>query len=190
MRALFTAVVLVLISACVSSPPPPPQLAVPQPAPPQPAPTTPSQKPSSFTPAPPAPAGYATLYILRGYMENGAWVWPIAYLNDVKVADVKTYSYTYVYIWPGEYHLRIEKSFFLTQYNDDESAFDFVIPTEGTYYLQFGNGGATAWLPAGHAFVPISTGNYGWFLVPESAAQQVLQRTRYLPAHAQTVGHP
>jgi hypothetical protein len=183
MRALFIALVLMVVSACASSP------STPTTDSPSSSQTAAPKTPNSFTPAPPAPAGYATLYILRGYVEHGAAVWPIAFLNDVKVAAVKTNSYTYVYIWPGKYHLRIEKSFFLTQYNTMK-AFDFTIPGEGTYYLQFGNGGSTAWLPAGRTFVPISSGNYGWFLVAEGAAEQVLPSTRYQPALTQTVGHP
>ena len=131
-RALLTALGLLIVTACASSPP---------------------RSHERFSPAPPPPPGYATLYIYRGYMENGAAIWPIVYLNDVKVADVKTYSYTYVYVWPGKYHLRAEKSFLLTQFSDSEREFDFDITSERTYYLQFGNGGGpNLTLPAGHTF--------------------------------------
>ena len=168
MRALLVAFGLLLVSGCADQPP---------------------RTAEHFHPAPAAPPGYATLYIYRGYMENGAWIWPIAYLNDVKVADVKTWSYTYVYIWPGKYHLRAEKSNFWVQFNDDQRVFDFVIPTVGNYYLQFGNGGSAFTMPAGHTFVSIDRGEYGWFLVPEAAAQPVISRTLFLSAYAQTVGH-
>jgi hypothetical protein len=142
-----------------------------------------------FVAAPPPPAGYATLYIYRGYMENGSWVWPIVYLNGEKVADVKTWSYTYIYIWPGKYHLHAGKSFALAQYNEDQDDFDFDISSSGTYYLQFGNGeGPNLTLPAGHTFVSIANGEFGWFLLPESVAQPVLSKTLYQPAYVQTVG--
>ena len=169
MRALLTVLGSLILTACASSPP---------------------RSQQHFTAAPPPPPGYATLYIYRGYMENGGWVWPIVYLNDVKVADIKTYSYTYIYIWPGKYHLHADKSFVLTQFADNEYEFDFDIPSEGTYYLQFRNGGESSLtLPAGHTFVSLPTGSYGWFLLPEVFAQPLLSKTFYQPAYIETVGH-
>lgn len=168
-RALLTVIGLLIVTACASSSP---------------------RSQQHFTTAPLPPPGYATLYIYRGYMEQGAAVWPIVYLNGVKVADIKTYSYTYCYVWPGKYHLRADKSFVLTQFADNEYEFDFDIPSEGTYYLQFRNGGGpSVTLPAGHTFVSLPTGDYGWFLMPESGAQSLLSQTFYQPAYVQTVGH-
>ncbi len=170
MRVLLTVLGLLVVTACASSPP---------------------RSHQRFIAAPPPPPGYATLYIYRGYMEQGQAVWPIVYLNDVKVADIKTYSYTYVYVWPGKYQLRADKSFALTQFADNEYEFHFDIPSEGTYYLQFRSGGGpNATLPAGHTFVTLANGTYGWFLLPESAAQPLLSQTFYQPAYVQTVGHP
>jgi hypothetical protein len=94
-----------------------------------------------------------------------------------------------VYVWPGKYHLRAGKSFVLTQFADNEYEFNFEIPSEGTYYLQFRNGGGpNLTLPAGHTFVSFATGDYGWFLMPESAAQPLLSKTFYQPAYVQTLG--
>jgi hypothetical protein len=136
----------------------------------------------------PPPPGYATLYIYRRYTDYGGSIWPIAYLNDVKVVDVKPSSYTYVYIWPGKYHLRAEKSFVLTQFNEDEEAFDFTIPAEGTYYLQFSTGGSMT-LATGGTFVGVPIGGAGWFLIPEGAARPVLSKMLYQPSYVQSVGH-
>jgi hypothetical protein len=168
MRVLFTVLLTVIVAACASSPP---------------------RSHQRFVDAPPPPPGYATLYIYRGYMEHGAAVWPIVYLNDVKVGDIKTYSYTYVYVRPGKYHLHAGKSFALTQFADNEYEYTFDIPTEGTYYLQFENGGGPdVTVPAGRTFVTFANGNYGWFLLPESVAQPLLSRTFYQPSYVQKVG--
>ena len=120
-----------------------------------------SSKSPKFTPAPAAPQGYATLYIFRVWNEAGSAVWPITFLNDVKVADVEVLSYTYVYLRPGDYHLRTEKSQLVTAMGN--RPFDFKIPSTQTYYLQFGNSGATT-------------------------KMKVLPSTRYLPPYAQTLG--
>jgi hypothetical protein len=168
MRVVFTVLLIVIVAACASSPP---------------------RSQQRFIDAPPPPPGFATLYIYRGYMEQGAWAWPIVYLNDVKVADIKTYSYTYVYVRPRKYHLHAGKSFALTQFADNEYEFNFDIPSEGTYYLQFRNGGGSnLTFPAGRTFVTFANGDYGWFLLPESLAQPLLSRTFYQPAYVQEVG--
>ena len=71
MRALITALALVILSACASSPP---------------------RTQERFTPAPTPPAGYATLYMFRAYSNYGGAIWPIVSLNDAKVVDLKRYS--------------------------------------------------------------------------------------------------
>jgi len=167
-RVLFTVLMMVFVACCSSSPP---------------------RSKQRFTEAPPPPPGYATLYIYRGYMEQGAAVWPIVYLNDVKVADIKTYSYTYVYVRPSKYHLHAGKSFALSHFADNEYDFNFDIPSEGNYYLQFESGGGPdVTLPAGRSFATFANGEHGWFLLPESAAQPLLSRTFYQAAYVQEVG--
>lgn len=170
MRALLTTWAFLLLTACTSSPPLTEQ---------------------HFAAAPPPPAGYATLYIYRGYRENGSWVWPILHLNGVKVADVKTRSYTYVYIWPGHYHVHATKSFALYQWNEGEEDSDFDISSAGTYYLEFDSDAApNLTLAAGHTFVSLPPGGeFGWFLRPEMFAQRTLSKASFQPAHVQTVGH-
>jgi len=168
MRVVFALMMIVIVTGCASSPP---------------------RSRQRFIDAPAPPPDYATLYIYRGYMDNGAAVWPIVYLNGVKVADIKTYSYTYVYIRPGKYHLHAGKSFALAQFADEEYEFNFEIPSEGTYYLQFRNdGGPNVNLPAGRTFVTFANGDSGWFLLPESPARPLLSRTFYQPAYVQEVG--
>ena len=112
---------------------------------------------------------------------------PTAYLNDVKVANVEDPgSYTYVYVWPGKYHVRAHPEHATT--NRDDPALDIVIPTTGNYYLLFGDPGEPA---CGHRFMcrSLPIGEHEWQLVPEAAARLVLKYTRYMPAYAQTVGH-
>lgn len=168
MRALITALALVILAACASSPP---------------------RTQERFTPAPTPPAGYATLYMFRAYSNYGGAIWPIVSLNDVKVVDLKVDSYTYVYVRPGKYHLHAKASFVLTDFNEDEKDFDFTIPPEaGTYYLQFSTGGSMT-LAAGGTFVGLPTGGAGWFLLPEAAAQPTLSKMFYQPPYAQTIGH-
>jgi hypothetical protein len=169
-RALLTVLLLLVVFACASSPPLTEQ---------------------HFTAAPPPPPGYATLYIYRGFRENGSAVWPIVNLNDVKVADIKTRSYTYVYIWPGHYHLHAGKSFVLMNWNVGEEDSDFDIPSAGTYYLQFGSEAPpNQTLYVAHTFVTLSPGGeFGWFLRSESFAQPILSKTQFQPAYVQTVGH-
>ncbi len=104
------------------------------------------------------------------------------------MADVKTYSYTYVYVWPGKYHLRTEKSQFLTAMSN--MPYDFAIPAVGIYYLQFGSSSYFYTLPAGGAFVNVSDDSWGWALVPPSRALPILEKTRYLPAYVKTLDHP
>lgn len=170
MRALLTVLSLLIVTGCASSPPLTEQ---------------------HFTAASLAPAGCATLYIYRGFRENGMAVWPIVYLNGVKVADIKTRSYTYVYIWPGHYHLHAGKSFVLMNWNEGEEDSDLDIPSPGTYYLQFGSEAQpNQTLYVGHTFVTLSPGGeFGWFLRSESFAQPILSKTAFQPAYVQTVGH-
>lgn len=54
-------------------------------------------------------------------------MWPVTFLNDVKVADVEALSYTYVYLRPGDYRLRTEKSQLVTAMGN--RPFDFKIPS-------------------------------------------------------------
>jgi len=92
-----------------------------------------------------------------------AAIWPIVSLNDAKVVDLKVDSYTYVYIRPARYHLHAKASFVLTDFNEDEKDFDFIIPSEAAmYYLQFSTGGSMT-LAAGGTFVGLPTGGAGWF---------------------------
>lgn len=112
---------------------------------------------------------------------------PTAYLNDVKVANVEDPgSYTYVYVWPGKYHVRAHGKYATSNY--DDPALDVVIPTTGNYYLLFGDsevpGCYIAFMCSGFHF-----GEHYWLLVPEATARFVLKHTRYMPAYAQTVGH-
>ncbi len=168
MRAFFTALALIILSACASSPP---------------------RTQERFTAAQRPPAGYATLYMFRAYSSYGGAIWPIVSLNDVKVVDLKVDSYTYVYVWPGKYHLHAKESFVLSNFNEDEKDFDFAIPSDaGTYYLQFSTGGSMT-LAAGRTFVGLPTGGAGWFLLPEAAAQPTLSKMFYQPPYVQTVGH-
>jgi hypothetical protein len=141
-----------------------------------------------FTPAPPPAAGYATLYMFRPYAGAGNWIWPIVFLNDVKVVDLKDVSYTYVYISPGKYHLHAKASSVVTNFNEDEKDFDFTIPSaSGTYYLMFSAGGSMT-LATGGAFVALPTGGAGWFMMPGGAAQPTLSKMFYQPPYVQTVG--
>lgn len=141
-----------------------------------------------FTPAPPAPEGYATLFIFRPWNDAGSAVWPVTFINDAKVADVEASSYTYLYVRPGKYHLRCEKSQFLTQMGTP--SFDFTIPSPGTYYLQFDTQGSSFTLPAGRTFVTMNSGqSWDWQIVSEQQAMTILKKMRFLPPYTQTLGH-
>lgn len=167
MRALVTALAFVILTACSSSPP---------------------LSHERFTPAPAPPAGYATLYMFRAYSDYGGAIWPIVFLNDLKVLDLKVDSYSYVYIRPGKYHLHAKASFALTNFNEDEKDFDFTIPSEaGRHYLLFSTGGSMT-LAAGGTFVGLPTGGAGWFLLPEAAAEPTLSKMFYQPAYVQKIG--
>jgi len=115
---------------------------------------------------------------------------PTAYLNDVKVANVEDAgSYTYVYVWPGKYHVRAHgKHGTLDKLNDDDRTLDVVIPTTGNYYLLYSDSEELL------CYTPLPcrtfhAGEHEWLLVPEATARLVLKHTRYMPAYAQTVGH-
>ena len=145
-----------------------------------------SQSPR-FTPAPVAAEGYATLYIFRPWQASGGAVWPVTFLNDVKIADVEALSYTYVYLRPGAYHVRTERSQLATAMGN--RPFDFEIPATQTYYLQFGNSAPNTTVPiggGGYVGIP-AVGSWDWQLVTEARAMKVLAKTRYLPPYVQTL---
>jgi len=127
--------------------------------------------------------------MFRPYAGAGDWIWPIVFLNGVKVVDLKDVSYTYVYVWPGKYHLHAKASSFVTNFNEDEEDFDFtILSAAGTYYLRFSTGGSMT-LPAGRTFVTLPTGGAGWFIMPDAAAQPTLSKMFYQPPYVQTIGH-
>ena len=54
--------------------------------------------------------GYGLLYIYRPHHHVGSWVWHDVFLNKTKVAGLVDGSYTCVYVEPGTYSIRTEKS--------------------------------------------------------------------------------
>ncbi|GGB79343.1 hypothetical protein GCM10011352_01240 [Marinobacterium zhoushanense] len=58
--------------------------------------------------------GYAKLYIYRPNMFIGGGVWPEMYFNETKVVGLKNQGYTVVFIKPGKYKIRTEKSSILS----------------------------------------------------------------------------
>ncbi|MEM5785749.1 MAG: DUF2846 domain-containing protein [Syntrophobacteraceae bacterium] len=56
--------------------------------------------------------GYSTLYIFRPHEFIGKAVWPEVFLNQTRVVGLTDSSYTVVYIKPGRYWIRTEKSHF------------------------------------------------------------------------------
>jgi len=142
-----------------------------------------------FTPAPTPPAGLRHAVYVRAYSNYGGAIWPIVSLNDAKVVDLKVDSYTYVYIRPGKYHLHAKASFVLTDFNEDEKDFDFIIPSEAAmYYLQFSTGGSMDTGSRRH-LRGLTYRGAGWFLLPEAAAQPTLSKMFYQPPYVQTIGH-
>lgn len=152
----------------------------------------PARDAPTFTAAPAAPEGYATLYIFRLYESDyGQGVWPVLFLNDVKVSAVKAASFTYVYALPGEYKVRTEKN---APWSGMENyPYAFSIPSTANYYLEYSTGVSKMMtLAAGGAFIPLAVGrtsHEGWLIVPEQDALQKLPQTRYLSPFLQTVGH-
>lgn len=148
-------------------------------------------RPEHYRPAPPPPPGYATLYIARDNMDTDAGS-PTAYLNDVKVANLEdSGSYTYVYVWPGKYHVRAHSKYLTINRDDRDRALDVVIPTAGNYYLLFGDPGSSAVLCytrfACHQSGAVA--EHDWLLVPATTARRVLKHTRYMPAYTRMLGH-
>jgi len=142
----------------------------------------------SFSPAPPAPSGMATLYIYRPRTsQNGMAVWPIMSLNGTKVAEVKMYSYTYVYLKPGNYKITSERSQLLTGLNNVPG--EFTISTTGDYYLAFVSGGGSYLAPIGGNLMPLpGPTSYGWLMLSKAQAMNFdLPVTRYLPAINQII---
>ncbi|WP_445359599.1 DUF2846 domain-containing protein [Microbulbifer sp. ANSA005] len=58
--------------------------------------------------------GYAKLYIYRPNFRNGSAVWPEVFFNSTKIVGLKNHSYTQVFIQPGKYKIRTEKSSFIS----------------------------------------------------------------------------
>jgi hypothetical protein len=58
--------------------------------------------------------GFATLYIFRTELQIGAGVWPEMFINEQKAVGLKNGSYTVIFIKPGKYRIRTEKSIFLS----------------------------------------------------------------------------
>ena len=142
----------------------------------------------AFEKAPAAQDGYATLYIFRPWSgDDASGVWPVTFLNDTKTADVKVFSYTYVYLRPGSYHVRTERSGLLSGLGN--TPFDFTISSTGSYYLEFGSPGQSTTLGVGGAFVTIGGSALEWHLVSEQVAMGVLPKMRYLTPYVQNLDH-
>ncbi|MGV8073015.1 MAG: DUF2846 domain-containing protein [Syntrophobacteraceae bacterium] len=75
---------------------------------------TPPEKGQRFTRIAETKPDYSLLYIYRPYEYIGRGVWPEVFFNEIKTVALVNESYTYVYIKPGNYRIRSEKSEFLS----------------------------------------------------------------------------
>lgn len=130
----------------------------------------------------------ATVYVFRPYLsENASGVWPVTYFNETKVGDVKINSYTYVYVTPGRYQIRSEKSQTLTLL--DNVPGQFSIPGPGDYYLAFITRGSSSVAMVGTSPMTIAgpTQHYWQMLNRADASRLGLERMRFLPAASQVI---
>lgn len=79
--------------------------------------------------------GFATLYIYRAYHDIGRGVWPEVFINEQKTVGLKNGSYTVIFIKPGKYKIRTEKSSVIS--GMDNIPGEFEILSEGKYFLEF-----------------------------------------------------
>jgi hypothetical protein len=147
---------------------------------------TPPRDAPKFQEALPAPEGLATLYVFRPFAQIGSGVWPVTFFNDRKVFDLKLMSYTVMYLAPGTYRIRTERSWALSGMGDVPGG--FTIPSVGTYYLAFITQGSDFRVPSGKTSVGVSYLNYqGWRLVSRDEAMQALPKMQYITPEIQQI---
>lgn len=79
--------------------------------------------------------GFAKLYIYRPNIFTGSGVWPEIFLNETKVVGLRNQGYTVVFIEPGYYKIRTEKSTFLSGMGNIPGEIEII--DTGDYFLLF-----------------------------------------------------
>lgn len=131
-------------------------------------------------------SGLAVLYIYRPAQNIARLVWPEVLLNEKKVVGLRNESYTVVYLKPGKYAVRTEKSTPLSGMGNIPGEFE--IPKEGTYFLKFDRSYTEFMSYVGIYASPSFKTNYErWVLVSRDAAIPDLGKCYYIEPYVETL---
>lgn len=131
-------------------------------------------------------AGSAVLYIFRPEHEIGSAVWPEVFINEQKVVGLKNGGYTTVFIKPGKYHIRTEKSSFLSGMENIPGEFE--IADEGKYFLIFDRSYNQFTSFNGLHSSPSFSANYErWILAPEKDVLPAIRGSYYIQPYVEAI---
>ena len=133
-----------------------------------------------------AKAGFATLYIYSPDQDIGRGVWPEVFINEQKTVGLKNGGYTVVFIKPGKYQIRTEKSSIFS--GMDNIPGEFEIPSEGKYYLVFDRSYNQFTSYNGmHSSPSFTTNHERWILAPSEEVLPIITGSYFIKPYVETI---
>lgn len=130
--------------------------------------------------------GFATLYIYSPEQDIGRAVWPEVFINEQKTVGLKNGGYTVVFIKPGRYQIRTEKSSVFS--GMDNIPGEFEIPNEGKYFLVFDRSYNQFTSFNGLHSSPSFTKNHErWILAPEEDVLPIIRESYFIQPYVETI---